>query len=93
MNKVDECLSQIRDAETEDLIESYKSFLDEMHEKGIDDEYILSFDDYKKFRNFQMKYFNDFLCFGNLLLEPLSEWNEEKSKAKILYLDFDYHGK
>ena len=87
MNRVDECLSQIRDAETEDLIESYKSFLDEMHEKGFDEEYILSFDDYKKFHELQMKYFNDFLCFGNLLLEPLSEWNEEKSKAKILYLD------
>ena len=87
MNKIDECFSQIRDAETEYLIESYKSFLDEMHEKGFDDEYILSFDDYKKFRKFQMKYFNDFLCFGNLLLEPLSEWNEENSKAKILYLD------
>ena len=93
MKKSDECLSQISDAETEDLIESYKSFLDEMHEKGFDDEYILSFDDYKKFRKFQMKYFNDFLCFGNLLLEPLSEGNEEKSKAKILYFDFDYHGK
>ena len=87
MNEVAECLSQISDAETEDLIESYKSFLDEMHEKGIDDEYILSFDDYKKFHEFQIKYFTDFLCFGNLLLEPLSEWNEEKSKAKILYLD------
>ena len=33
MNKIDECFSQIRDAETEDLIESYKSFLDEMHDK------------------------------------------------------------
>ena len=87
MNEVDECLSQIRDAETEDLIESYKSFLDEMHEKGFDEEYILSFDDYKKFRKFQMKFFNDFICFGNLLLEPLSEWNEENYKAKILYLD------
>ena len=87
MNEVDECLSQINDAETEDLIESYKSFIDEMHEKGIDDEYILSFDDYKKFRKFQMQYFTDFLCFGNLQLEPLSEWNEENSKAKILYLD------
>ena len=87
MKKNDECISQIRDAETEDLIESYKLFLYEMHEKGFEDEYILSFDDYKKFRKFQMKYFNDFLCFGNLLLEPLSEWNEEKSKAKILYLD------
>ena len=93
MNKVDECLSQIRDAETEDLIESYKSFLSEMYEKGFDDEYILSFDDYKKFHEFQMKYFNDFLCFGNLLLEPLSEWNEEVPQAKILYLDFDYNGK
>ena len=84
MSKVDECVSQISDAETEDLIESYKSFLDEMHEKGIDDEYILSFDDYKKFHEFQMKYFTDFLCFGNLQLEPI---NEENSKAKILYLD------
>ena len=76
MNEVDECLSQIRDAETEDLIESYKSF--------FDDEYILSFDDYKKFHKFQMQYFTDFLCFGNLQLEPI---NEENSKAKILYLD------
>ena len=93
MNEVDECLSQIRDAETEDLIESYKSFLDEMHEKGFDDEYILSFDDYKKFRKFQLQYFIDFLCFGNLQLEPINEWNEENSKAKMLYLDFDYNGK
>ena len=76
-----------------DLIESYKSFLDEMHEKGFDDEYILSFDDYKKFRNFQMKFFTDFLCFGNLQLETLNKWNEEKPKAKILYLDFDSYGK
>ena len=91
MNEIDECVSQIRDAETEDLMESYKSFLDEMHEKGFDDEYILSFDDYKKFHEFQMKYFTDFLCFGNLQLETLSEWNEEKSKAKILY--FDSYGK
>ena len=93
MNKVDECLSQISDAETEDLIESYKSFLNEMHEKGFDDEYILSFDDYKKFRKFQLQYFIDFLCFGNLQLEPINEWNEENSKAKMLYLDFDYNGK
>ena len=93
MNEVDECLSQISDAETEDLIESYKSFLDEMHEKGFDDEYILSFDDYKKFRKFQLQYFIDFLCFGNLQLEPINEWNEENSKAKMLYLDFDYNGK
>ena len=93
MNKIDECFSQIRDAETEDLIESYKSFIDEMHEKGFDDEYILSFDDYKKFRKFQMKYFTDFICFGNLQLETLNEWNEESSKAKILYFDFNYHGK
>ena len=84
MKKNDECISQIRDAETDDLFESYKSFLDEMHEKGFDDEYILSFDDYKKFHEFQIKYFNDFLCFGNLQLEPI---NEENSKAKILYLD------
>ena len=93
MNEVDECLSQINDAETEYLIESYKSFLDEMHEKGFDDEYILSFDDYKKFYEFQVKYFTDFLCFGNLQLEPINEWNEENSKEKFLYLDFDYHGK
>ena len=88
MKKNDECFSQIRDAETDDLFESYKSFLDEMHEKGFDDEYILSFDDYKKFHEFQMKYFTDFLCFGNLQLEPI---NEENSKAKILY--FDSYGK
>ena len=93
MNEVDECLSQISDAETEDLIESYKSFFDEMRENGFGDEYILSFDDYKKFHEFQMKYFTDLLCFGNLQLEPLNKWNEESSKAKILYLDFDYHGK
>ena len=93
MKKDDESVSQIRDAETEDLIESYKSFLDEMHEKGFDDEYILSFDDYKKFHKFQMKYFNDLLCFGNMQLEPLNEWNEENFKAKMLYLDFDYNGK
>ena len=90
MNKVDECVSQINDAETEYLMESYKSFLDEMHEKGFGDEYILSFDDYKKFYEFQIKYFTDFLCFGNLQLEPI---NEENSKAKFLYLDFVYHGK
>ena len=84
MNEIDECLSQISDAETEYLIELYNLFLDEMHEKGFDDEYILSFDDYKKFHEFQMKYFTDFLCFGNLQLEPI---NEENSKAKILYLD------
>ena len=90
MKKIDECISQIRDAETEDLIESHKSFLDKMHEKGFDDEYILSLDDYKKFYEFQIKYFTDFLCFGNLQLEPI---NEENSKAKFLYLDFVYHGK
>ena len=88
MNKNDECFSQIIDAETEDLVESYKSFLDEMHEKGFDDEYILSFDDYKKFRNFQMKFFNDFLCFGNLQLETINEWNKEVPQAKMLYLDY-----
>ena len=93
LKKIDECISQINDAETEDLIESYKSFLDEMNEKGFDDEYIRSFDDYKKFRKFQMKFFNDFICFGNLQLETLSEWNEEVPQAKILYLDFDYNGK
>ena len=91
MKKVDECVSQIRDTETEYLNESYKSFLDEMHEKGFDDEFILSFDDYKKFRNFQMKFFNDFLCFGNLQFETLSEWNKEVPQAKILY--FDSYGK
>ena len=47
----------------------------------------------RKFHNFQMKYFTDFLCFGNLQLETLNKWNEESSKAKILYFDFDYHGK
>ena len=83
MKKNDECLSQIRDAETDDLFESYKSFLDEMHEKGFDDEYILSFDDYKKFRKFQMKFFNDFLCFGNLQFDTITEWNEEVPQAKI----------
>ena len=41
MNEVDECLSQIRDAETEDLIESYKSFFFFFFEKEFDDEYIL----------------------------------------------------
>lgn len=66
MKKVDECFLQIRDAETEDLNKSYKSFIDEMAEKGFGDEYILSFDDYKKFRKFQMKFFNDYLFFGNL---------------------------
>ena len=93
MNTVDECFSQIKEAEIEYLNESYKSFLDEMHEKGFDDEYILSFDDYKKFHEFQLKYFTDFLCFGNLQLETINECNEENPKAKMLYLDFDYHGK
>ena len=93
MKKNDECISQIRDAETEYSIALYNSFLDEMNEKGFDDEYILSFDDYKKFRKFQMKFFNEFICFGNLQLETLSEWNEEVPQAKILYLDFDYNGK
>ena len=93
MNKIDECFSQIREAEIECLNESYKSFIDEMHEKGFDEEYILSFDDYKKFHEFQMKYFTDLLCFGNLQLETLNEWNEENPIAKILYLDFDYYGK
>ena len=87
MKKSDECLSQISDAEIEDLIESYNSFLDEMHEKGFDDEYILSFDDYKKFLNFQMKFFDDFLCFGNLQFDTINEWNKEVPQAKILYLD------
>lgn len=91
MKKSDECVSQINDAETEDLIESYNSFLDEMHDKGFDDEYILSFEDYKKFRKFQMKFFNDFLCFGNLQLETINEWNKEVPQAKIIY--FDYNGK
>ena len=84
LKKIDECISQIRDAETEDLIESHKSFLDEMHEKGFDEEYILSFDDYKKFRKFQMNFFNDFLCFGNLQFDTITEWNEEVPQAKIL---------
>ena len=93
MTNVDECISQIREAETEYLNESYKSFLDEMHEKGIDLENILSFDEYKKLYNFQKQYYSDMLCFGNLQLETLSEWNEEVPQAKILYLDFDYNGK
>ena len=87
MNEVDECLSQIREAEIECLNESYKSFIDEMSEKGVDLENMLSFDEYKKFHKFQMQYFNDFLCFGNLQLETLNKWNEENSNAKILYLD------
>ena len=91
MSKVDECFYQIRDAETEDLIESYKSFLDEMHEKGFDEQYILSFDDYKKFSKFKIKLFNDFIWFGNLKLETISEWNEEVPQAKISY--FDFYGK
>ena len=91
LKKIDECISQIRDAETEDLIESHKSFLDEMHEKGIDVENILSFDEYKKLYNFQKQYYSDMLCFGNLQLETLNEWNEENPKAKILY--FDSYGK
>ena len=93
MKKSDECLSQIRDVETEDLIESYKSFLDEMHEKGFDDEYILSFDDYKKFHEFQIKYYTDMLCFGNRQLDTIYKWNEEVPQAKILYFDFNYNGK
>ena len=52
MNNIDECFSQIRDAEIECLNESYKSFIDEMSEKGVDLENILSFDEYKKFHNF-----------------------------------------
>ena len=63
MKKIDECFSQIREAETECLSELYKSFIDEMHEKGFDDEYILSFDEYKKFYNFQKQYYTDMLCF------------------------------
>ena len=84
MNEIDECLSQLSDAETEDLIESYKSFFDEMRENGFGDEYILSCVDYKKFRKFQMKFFNDFLCFGNLQFDTITEWNEEVPQAKIL---------
>ena len=91
MNEVDECLSQIRDAETEDLIESYKSFLDEMYEKGIDLENILSFDEYKKFYDFQKQYYTDMLCFGNLQLNTIYKWNEEVPQAKISY--FDFYGK
>ena len=91
MNDVDECLSQISDAETEDLIESYKSFLDEMHEKGFDDEYILSFNEYKKFYNFQKQCYSDMLCFGNLQMETINNWNEEVPQAKISY--FDFYGK
>ena len=87
MNEVDECFSQIREAEIECLNESYKSFLDEMHEKGFDDEYILSFDEYKKFHNFQKQYYTDMLCFGNLQLDTIYKWNEEVPQAKILYLD------
>ena len=91
MNRVDECLSQIRDAETEDLIESYKSFIDEMSEKGVDLENILSFDEYKKFHNFQKQYYSDMLCFGNLQLETIDRWNEEVPQAKISH--FDFYGK
>ena len=91
MKKNDECISQIRDAETEDLIESYKSFLDEMHEKGIDLVNILSFDEYKKLYNFQKQYYSDMLCFGNLQLETIDKWNEEVPQAKISH--FDFYGK
>ena len=91
MNEVDECLSQISDAETEDLIESYKSFLDEMHEKGFDDEIILSFDEYRNFYNFKKQYYSDMLCFGNLQMETINNWNEEVPQAKISY--FDFYGK
>ena len=91
MTNVDECISQIREAETEYLNESYKSFLDEMHEKGIDLENILSFDEYKKFHNFQKQYYTDMLCFGNLQLDTIYKWNEEVPQVKISY--FDFYGK
>ena len=91
MSKIDEYFSQIIDAETEDLIESYKLFIDEMNEKGIDLENILSFDEYKKFYDFQKQYYTDMLCFGNLQLNTIDEWNEEVPQAKISY--FDFYGK
>ena len=91
MNNIDEYFSQIREAETEYLSESYNSFIDEMNEKGIDLENILSFDEYKKFYNFQKQYYSDMLCFGNLQLDTIDEWNEEVPQAKISY--FDFYGK
>ena len=91
MNTVDECLSQIREAETEYLNESYQSFIDEMSEKGIDLENILSFDEYKEVYNFQKRCYTDMLCFGNLQLDTIDEWNEEVPQAKISY--FDFYGK
>ena len=91
MNNIDEYFSQIREAETEYLSESYNSFIDEMNEKGIDLENILSFDEYKKFHNFQKQYYSDMLCFGNLQLDTIDEWNEEVPQAKISY--FDFYGK
>ena len=84
----------IKDFINIDAVSVADSFIIKNHTNvDVFDEYILSFDDYKKFHEFQMKYFNDFLCFGNLQLETLNKWNEESSKAKILYFDFDYHGK
>ena len=91
MNEVDECLSRISDAEIECLNESYKSFIDEMSEKGVDLENILSFDEYKKFHNFQKQYYTDILCFGNLQLDTIYKWNEEVPQVKISY--FDFYGK
>ena len=73
MKKIDECFSQIREAETEYLVELYKSFLDEMHEKGFDDEIILSFDEYRNFYNFKKQYYSDMLCFGNLQLDVIDK--------------------
>ena len=91
MNNIDECFSQIREAEIECLNESYKSFIDEMSEKGVDLENILSFDEYKKLYNFQKQYYSDMLCFGNLQLETIDKWNEEVPQAKISH--FDFYGK
>ena len=91
MTNVDECISQIREAEIECLNESYKSFIDEMSEKGVDLENILSFDEYKKLYNFQKQYYSDMLCFGNLQLETIDKWNEEVPQAKISH--FDFYGK
>ena len=91
MNEVDECLSQIREAEIECLNESYKLFIDEINEKGIDLENILSFDEYKKFYDFQKQYYTDMLCFGNLQLETIDKWNEEVPQVKISH--FDFYGK
>ena len=91
MKTIDECFLQIREAETECLNESYQSFIDEMNEKEINLENILSFDEYKKFYDFQKQYYIDMLCFGNLQLKTIDEWNEEVPQAKISY--FDFYGK